>query len=113
MDILRYNVASPEMLAYLWLAVGEKKNLLVCGPTGSGKTTTWNILTSFIPRNAPTLLVRESKDGEDRSAEIRGSSAGFPKKLDYVLIQELRGREAHEALYQMADGQAICTTVEC
>jgi len=111
-DFLRYKAASPEMLAYLWLAMENKKTVLVCGPSGCGKSTTWNILTGFIPRKSPSLIIQDRK-GEDRSAEIRASSAGFPKQLDYLLIRELHGQEAYEAFYKMAEGQAICTTIAC
>src|SRR6267143_1703720 len=42
LDLVRFKTMSPEMMAYLWLAIENGQSMLICGGTASGKTTTLN-----------------------------------------------------------------------
>src|SRR6059058_2273680 len=49
LDLVRFKTMSPEMMAYLWLAIENGQSMLICGGTASGKTTTLNAILLFIP----------------------------------------------------------------
>src|SRR5439155_942599 len=44
LDLVRFKTMSPEMMAYLWLAIENGQSMLICGGTASGKTTTLNAI---------------------------------------------------------------------
>ena len=48
-QLLSFRTLSPEMIAYLWILVQYKMNLLITGGTSSGKTTLLNAIAFFIP----------------------------------------------------------------
>ncbi len=60
--LIELNTANAELLAYLWIAIQTNQNTLVIGSTGSGKTTTLNALTSFIPKKERLILVEETPE---------------------------------------------------
>ena len=53
-DLINLGTVTPELASFLWLAVEGQRNyplnVLVIGGTGSGKTTTLNVMTTFIPQ---------------------------------------------------------------
>src|SRR4029077_20609917 len=48
-DLIRFGSATAEMFDFLRVCVEARLNLFVSGGTGSGKTTTLNVISSFIP----------------------------------------------------------------
>jgi len=48
-DLVRFGTATPEMFDFVKVCIEARLNLFVSGGTGSGKTTTLNVLSSFIP----------------------------------------------------------------
>ncbi len=50
---------SYEVLAFLWLVFQNDKNVIVCGNTAAGKTTTLNALFSFVPMNERVIMLEE------------------------------------------------------
>jgi len=46
-DLVRFGTASPEMFEFLHACIDARLNVFVSGGTGSGKTTTLNVLSSF------------------------------------------------------------------
>jgi len=65
-QLISFNTLSPEMLAYLWLLVEYKMNLLIVGGTASGKTTLLNALAFFIPPEARVVSIEDSVTGDSR-----------------------------------------------
>src|SRR5437764_9404275 len=55
LDLVRFKTMSPEMMAYLWLAIENGQSMLICGGTASGKTTTLNAILLFIPPHEDRL----------------------------------------------------------
>ncbi|MCK4883258.1 MAG: type II/IV secretion system ATPase subunit, partial [Candidatus Diapherotrites archaeon] len=57
LDLIRYKTLSSEMVAYLWLVIENKMNVLISGGTATGKTAMLNSLAMFIPKNLKIVSV--------------------------------------------------------
>ncbi|MFH1310909.1 MAG: ATPase, T2SS/T4P/T4SS family [Nanoarchaeota archaeon] len=65
-QLLTFRTLSPEMLAYLWILVQYKMNLLITGGTSSGKTTLLNAVAFFIPPEARVVSIEDSVTGDSK-----------------------------------------------
>jgi len=65
-QLLTFRTLSPEMLAYLWILVQYKMNILVTGGTASGKTTLLNAIAFFIPPEARVVSIEDSVTGDSK-----------------------------------------------
>ncbi len=65
-QMISLNTVSPEMLAYFWILLQYKANILIAGGTGSGKTTLLNALAFFIPPEARVVSIEDSVTGDSR-----------------------------------------------
>ena len=65
-QLLGFGTLSPEMLAYLWLLIQYKMNILITGGTASGKTTLLNAIAFFIPPEARVVSIEDSVTGDSR-----------------------------------------------
>ena len=61
-QLIGFNTLSPEMLAYLWLLVEYKMNLLIVGGTASGKTTLLNAMAFFIPPESRVVTIEDTRE---------------------------------------------------
>ncbi|MEM0372778.1 MAG: ATPase, T2SS/T4P/T4SS family [archaeon] len=61
-ELVANGTVSPEAMAFLSMAVQCDVNVLVCGNTGSGKTSTLNTLFSFIPENERVVVIEETPE---------------------------------------------------
>lgn len=61
-QLLAMNTMSPEMLAYFWLLLQYKSNLMVAGGTSSGKTTLLNAIAFFIPPDARVISIEDTRE---------------------------------------------------
>ncbi len=64
--LLSMNTLSPEMIAYLWLLIEYKMNILITGGTASGKTTLLNAIVFFIPPEARIVSIEDSVTGDSK-----------------------------------------------
>jgi flagellar protein FlaI len=134
-DLIELNTMSAEMLAYFWLAVENRINALIAGGTASGKTTTLNALSLFIPREAKIVSIEETRElnlphpnwipgvarsgfGEVIADKMVGEidlydlmKAALRQRPEYILVGEIRGREAYVLFQAMATGHATYSTV--
>ena len=119
-DLLAFGSVTSEMLDFLNLAIQLKRNILLSGSTGSGKTTFLNILTGFIDHNERIVTVEDTEEirvkGTNHVSLItphtrRGShsqavSLGLLIKTtlrmnpDRIIVGEIRDAEAAAAFLQ-------------
>jgi archaeal flagellar protein FlaI len=128
--LIKMGTASPEMLAYLWLLMQYKMNVLVAGGTGSGKTTLLNAIAFFIPPDARVVSIEDTRelnlprDNWLPSVVREGVSSGvgevdmfsllkasFRQIPDYVIVGEVRGKEASVLFQGMASGHSSLGTI--
>jgi len=61
-NIIELKTINEEAMSFLWLALQTSSSILVCGNTGSGKTTTLNSLFCFLPQNERIIVVEETPE---------------------------------------------------
>jgi pilus assembly protein CpaF len=122
-DLVRFGTMSQEMVVFLEACVKARLNVVVSGGTGSGKTTTLNVLSSFIPdderivtiENAAELQLRQDHvvTLESRPANIEGRGEVTIRDLvinslrmrpERIVVGECRGGEALDMLQAMNTG---------
>ncbi|MCK4552640.1 type II/IV secretion system ATPase subunit [Candidatus Pacearchaeota archaeon] len=130
-QLLAFNTLSPEILAYLWLLVQYKMNILISGGTGSGKTTLLNAIAFFIPQEARVVSIEDTRElnlprenwlpsvvrvstGLKKVGEIDLFTllrSSFRQNPDYVIVGEVRGKEAYVLFQGMASGHPSISTI--
>ncbi len=114
---------SRRALELLARAVGERRSLLVCGGTGSGKTTTLNVLSSFIPAGERIVTIEDAAElrlHQDHVVRLESRPAGIDgrgevtirmlvrnalrMRPDRIVVGEVRGGEALDMLAAMTTG---------
>jgi archaeal flagellar protein FlaI len=130
-QLISFNTLSPEMVAYLWMLIQYKMNILITGGTSSGKTTLLNAIAFFIPPEARVVSIEDTRElnlprdnwlpsVSRTSSGIRGIGAvslfdllrsSFRQNPDYVIVGEVRGREASVLFQGMASGHSSLSTI--
>jgi pilus assembly protein CpaF len=122
-DLIRFGTSTPEMFDFLRACVEARLNIFVSGGTGSGKTTTLNVLSSFIPNDERIITVEDAAELqlrqehvvtlESRPPNIEGRGAVPIRELvrnclrmrpDRIIVGECRGGEALDMLQAMNTG---------
>ncbi|AYC28632.1 CpaF family protein [Paenisporosarcina cavernae] len=122
-DLIGFGTVTPEMAVFIEACVKARLNIFVSGGTGSGKTTTLNVLSSFIPGDERIVTIEDAAElqlGQDhvitlesRPANIEGKGAITIRDLvknslrmrpDRIVIGEVRGAEALDMLQAMNTG---------
>jgi archaeal flagellar protein FlaI len=130
-QLIGFRTLSPEMLAYLWILVQYKMNILLTGGTASGKTTLLNAVAFFIPPEARVVSIEDTRElnlprenwlpsvargttGNKKESEITLFTllrASFRQNPDYVIVGEVRGKEASVLFQGMASGHSSISTM--
>src|SRR6266540_19374 len=69
-DLIRFGTATPEMFDFLKACVEARLNIFVSGGTGSGKTTTLNVLSSFIPNDERIVTIEDAAELQLRQEHV-------------------------------------------
>jgi flagellar protein FlaI len=128
-DLINYGTISSEVAAYLWYTLERTFSILVVGGTASGKTTTLNALSIFIPQNlkiitiedTPELLLPHKNWIQEISRPAFGGvgeitlfdllKASLRQRPDIIIVGEVRGEEAYTLFQAMATGHGGFSTV--
>jgi len=134
-DLIELGTMSPEMVAYFWLVVEHGLSAIFAGGTGAGKTTTLNAMALFIPREAKIVSIEETREinlphpnwipgvtrsgfGEIVADKMVGEidmydllKAALRQRPEYIIVGEIRGREAYVLFQAMATGHTTYSTM--
>jgi len=127
-DLINLGTLSVEMAVYFWLAVENGFNILIAGGTASGKTTLLNTISMFIPPNCKVVSIEDTREinllhenwipSVTRDTTERGSIEMFDllrtalrQRPEYLLVGEVRGREAYTLFQAMATGHITFSTL--
>ena len=115
---------SVEGVEMLRAAVADRRNILVCGGTGTGKTTLLNVLSGEIPPGERVVTIEDAAELalsghivrlESRPANSEGAGSvsmqqlvrhGLRLRPDRIVVGEVRGAEAIDMIQAMATGHA-------
>src|SRR5437762_3454926 len=122
-DLIKFGSLTDPMAQFVRACVRSRLNMLVSGGTGSGKTTTLNVLSSFIPEEERVVTVEDAAELqlnqehvvtlESRPATVEGRGRIAIRDLvvnalrmrpDRIVVGECRGGEALDMLQAMNTG---------
>jgi len=122
-DLIRFGTFDANSARFLQACVVGRLNLIVSGGTGTGKTTTLNVLSSFIPDGERVVTVEDAKELqlhqdhvlclETRPPNIEGRGQVTIRDLvknslrmrpDRIVVGECRAGEALDMLQAMNTG---------
>ncbi len=122
-DLVRLGSITDDMVRFLDACVRARLNVVVSGGTGSGKTTTLNILSSFIPGDERIITIEDAAELqlrqdhvvtlETRPSNVEGKGRISIRDLvinalrmrpDRIVVGECRGGEALDMLQAMNTG---------
>jgi flagellar protein FlaI len=127
-QLIKWGTFSPEFVAYVWLCLENKMNIILAGETASGKTTALNALLCFIDHRGKIYSVedtpevkppqkgwqrcvtRESGPEEARVTMFDLLRAALRSRPDYIVIGEIRGEEGRVAFQCMQTGIPVMAT---
>ncbi|WP_224332208.1 type II/IV secretion system ATPase subunit [Haloprofundus halobius] len=128
-DLVEFGTFSVEQMAYLWLCIEHNKSLVFAGGTASGKTTSMNAVSMFIPPRAKVLSIEDTRElalhhdnwlsGVTRERRQEGADVDMYDLLrsalrhrpEYILVGEVRGREAVTLFQAMNTGHTTFSTM--
>ncbi len=133
-DLIGFQSISLDMAAYFWLVIEKGASILFCGGTASGKTTTLNALSLFIPEQHKIVTIEDTREislphknwiagttrqGFSTTDEKTGKDidmfdlirAALRQRPKVVMVGEVRGREAYSLFQAMATGHTSYSTV--
>jgi flagellar protein FlaI len=130
-DLIEWGTFSPLSIAFIWLAVENGKSCIFAGGTASGKTTSLNAISLFIPPLAKIVTLEDTRElklphpnwipsitRESFDANGKGSidmyellRAALRQRPEYILVGEVRGQEALTLFQAMSTGHVTYATM--
>jgi flagellar protein FlaI len=139
LDLLRLGSIDVPLLAYFWQLIQYKRSILVSGGTASGKTTLLNALSMFIRPEDKIVSIEDTPEvhlahtnwiqsvarqgfGSSGATQANGARPGsitlfdllvaaLRQRPEYILVGEVRGREASTLFQAIATGHAAMATI--
>lgn len=135
-DMITFGTFSASMLALMWFFMEKGVSILIAGGTASGKTTTLNCLCLFIKPEAKIVSIEDTAEinvahqnwipavtragfgpasvGGKRMGEVDMFDllkASLRQRPDYIVVGEVRGKEAYTLFQAIATGHAAMGTI--
>ncbi|EMA47710.1 type II secretion system protein [Halococcus morrhuae DSM 1307] len=129
-DLINWHTFSLEEMAYIWLCIENNKSMLFAGGTASGKTTSLNAVSLFIPSKAKIVSIEDTRELEipqrnwvasvtrpsftgDEAGDIdefKLLEAALRQRPEYIVMGEIRGEEGRTLFQVMSTGHTSLTT---
>ncbi|WP_284010761.1 type II/IV secretion system ATPase subunit [Haloarcula pelagica] len=129
-DLINWHTFSLDEMAFLWLCIENNKSLVFAGGTASGKTTSLNAVSLFIPSNSKIVSIEDTRevelpqrnwvasvtrpsftqDGTGDISEFELLEAALRQRPDYIVMGEVRGEEGRTLFQVMSTGHTTYTT---
>ncbi|WP_132057586.1 type II/IV secretion system ATPase subunit [Halorussus amylolyticus] len=128
-DLIEYGTFDLDQMAYLWLAIESNKSLIFAGGTASGKTTSMNAISMFVPPRSKVLTIEDTRELalyhdnwlSSVTRERRGAGADITMydllrsalrhRPEYIVVGEVRGEEAMTLFQAMNTGHTTYSTM--
>ena len=128
-DLLKFGTYSLDQMAYLWMAIEHNKNIIFAGGTASGKTTSMNAISMFIPPGSKLITIEDTRELSlhhdnwlscvTRERLDEGSSvtmydllrSALRHRPEYIIVGEVRGEEAITLFQAMNTGHTTLSTM--
>lgn len=130
-DLIKWGTFSVDMMAYMWLAIENNKSLILAGGTASGKTTSLNAISLFIPIKSKIITLEDTRElklfhenwvagltRDSYTAEGKGAvdmyellRQGLRQRPEYLIVGEVRGKEALTLFQAMSTGHTTYSTM--
>jgi flagellar protein FlaI len=130
-DLIEWHTFAPLSVAYIWLAVENGKSAIFAGGTASGKTTSLNAISLFIPPMAKIVSLEDTREvklphpnwipsvtrdsfdtagrGEINMYELL--RAAMRQRPEYIIVGEVRGKECQTLFQAMSTGHVTYSTI--
>ncbi len=125
--LIKNRTTTPETLAYLWMAIESRFNIVFSGAPASGKTTFMLAANSFLPRYERIITIEEdvnelkfysnfmnvvSLQGLQNDVQIKDQVVNaLHIRPDRLIVGEIRGGEAREVFFGANIGVPFMTTL--
>ncbi|PKL68135.1 MAG: secretion system protein E [Methanomicrobiales archaeon HGW-Methanomicrobiales-1] len=129
-ELMEIGTFSADSLVYFWMAIENNKSLLFIGGTASGKTTSLNAVSLFIPPVAKVVSIEDTREitlyhdnwiaSVTREALSEGGNvismfdllrAAMRQRPEFILVGEVRGSEAQTLFQAMNTGHTTFSTM--
>jgi flagellar protein FlaI len=130
-DLIEWHTFVPLSIAYIWLAVENGKSAIFAGGTASGKTTTLNAISLFIPPMAKIVSLEDTRElklphpnwipsvtrssfdtaGRGEITMYDLLSAAMRQRPEYIIVGEVRGKECQTLFQAMSTGHVTYSTI--
>jgi len=130
-DLIEWHTFSPLSIVFFWMAVEAGKSCIFAGGTASGKTTSLNAISLFMPPLAKIVTLEDTRElklphpnwipsitrtsfdttgkGEIDMYELL--RAALRQRPEYILVGEVRGNEALTLFQAMSTGHVTYSTI--
>ena len=129
-DLINWHTFSLDEMAFLWLCIENHKSLIFAGGTASGKTTSLNAVSLFIPANTKIVSIEDTREVElpqrnwvasvtrpsfsqDNVGDVDEFDlleAALRQRPDHIVMGEVRGEEGRTLFQVMSTGHTTYTT---
>lgn len=131
-DLINSGTMSFEVAAIIWLAIQNELSVLIAGGTGSGKTSTLNVISNFFPPNQRIISIEDTREitlpkmlhwvpmaTRNPNPEGKGGVSmldlvvnSLRQRPDRILVGEIRRKKEAEVLFEaMHTGHSVYATI--